>query len=207
MNKQRGPKGLASGARWASSSSPPNRSCVPEAGGGAGRLTPAAPASNRSRSHQIAPSRRGEPVGICKFKVSVPDWGWRAAKNARAWSAGDASCLCALWTRRRRARSPNSPAVSQEDVPPGSPWSWPDAIPKAGLLRLEGSATPGSFYGSQGTCFSKQLPGKKFVTFWPNFAFYLLECPRIDKGKHIHTSTILPFRKHSYSNPSILGFS
>ena len=47
----------------------------------------------------------------------------------------------------------------------------------------------------------------KVRDIWPNFSCYLLECPRIDKGKHIHTSTILPFRKHSYSNPSILGFS
>lgn len=69
------------------------------------------------------------------------------------------------------------------------------------------AAQPRQFPWLSGNLLFQAAPKQKFETFWPNFAFYLLECPRIDKGKHIHTSPILPFRKHRYSNPSIVGFS
>lgn len=72
------------------------------------------------------------------------DWGWRAAKGARAWSAGGAPCLRALDAAEEGSELVLLRGFATES-PSGSPQSLPDATSQAGLRRLRVCAAPKGF--------------------------------------------------------------
>lgn len=149
----------------------------------------------------------GRGVGKCNFKVNVPLTG--AGEQPRVLRPGalGARPACARWTRRRRAWSQYSSAVLRQKVPLGRRSPCLTRPPRLDPAAAGYAQPPEGFRHSQGMCFSWAAPKRKFMSFLTNFAFYFLECSQIDKLKCRHTRKILPFRKHRYSNPSLLGFS